>query len=154
MTGDSDGTATAVPDDRVPCLGSRSRKTRERAPQRIGWADRPCRSCARNVGRQAGLAGTGAVAADMETAAVAQAARSRGVPWIAVRAIADACEYGPPAGQYRCCGCESGRVQAGRLLAALARQPSELVQLPPLARGFGAALDALNGRRRNTGRNA
>ncbi len=89
-----------------------------------------------------GLTHTGAIAADMETMAVATVAQSKGVPWIAVRAVADPFDAALPAGVLSAVD-GSGRVRAGRLLAALARHPSELLALPALARGFDAALRTL-----------
>jgi adenosylhomocysteine nucleosidase len=89
-----------------------------------------------------GLTHTGAIAADMETLAVATVAQSRGVPWIAVRAVTDPADAALPAGVLRAVD-GSGRVHGGRLLVALARHPSELLALPALARGFDAALRTL-----------
>jgi adenosylhomocysteine nucleosidase len=89
------------------------------------------------------LAGTGAVAADMETAAVARAARSARVPWIAIRAIVDDASFALPPGVVGAIDA-FGRPRIGRLVAALARQPAELWQLPRLARLYRAALAALN----------
>jgi len=90
-----------------------------------------------------GLTHTGAVAADMETMAVATVAEAKRVPWIALRAIADSLDVALPAGVLNAVDA-TGRVHAGRLLMALARHPSELLALPAVARGFEAALRALN----------
>ena len=88
------------------------------------------------------LTHTGAIAVDMETMAVATVAQPRGVPWIAVRAVADPFDVALPAGVLSAVD-GSGRVHGGRLLVALARHPSEVLALPALARGFDAALRAL-----------
>jgi adenosylhomocysteine nucleosidase len=89
------------------------------------------------------LAGsTGAVAADMETAAVAQVADDAGVPWIAIRAVSDATDAGLPESVARAID-EAGRVRLGRLAAGLLRRPGDLKQLPRLASGFAAALRTL-----------
>jgi adenosylhomocysteine nucleosidase len=89
------------------------------------------------------LAATGAVAADMETAAVAHAARSARIPWIAVRAIVDDASLALPPGVIGAIDA-FGRPHIGRLVAALARRPTEILQLPRLARHFRLALGALN----------
>jgi adenosylhomocysteine nucleosidase len=143
VTGDANGTATAVPTTSVSQrwaerVVARLRPRAPVSPGPIAHADRILET----KEAKRGLARTGAVAADMETRGVATVAESRGVPWIAVRAIADASDTALPAGILGAVD-ESGRVQPGRLLAALARHPSQLVMLPPLARGFGAALRAL-----------
>lgn len=143
VTGDTNGTATAVPTTSV------SQRWAERVVARlhartlvstgpIAHADRILAT--KDAKRD--LARTGAVAADMETRGIATVAESKGVPWIAVRAIADASNVALPAAVFSAVD-ESGRVLPGRLLAALVRHPSQLVMLPPLARGFGAALRAL-----------
>jgi adenosylhomocysteine nucleosidase len=88
------------------------------------------------------LARTGAVAADMETGAVARIARKAKVPWIAVRAIADGADTAVPTGILSALD-STGRVLPGRFVGALARHPGELLELPALARGFRAALRAL-----------
>jgi adenosylhomocysteine nucleosidase len=92
------------------------------------------------------LALTGAIAADMETAAVAEAAQSAGVPWIAVRAVADTADVAlPPAVLGAVDG--SGHLRPGRFMAALLSHPDELLRLPAVARGFRAALRSLRGAR-------
>lgn len=88
------------------------------------------------------LAVTGAVAADMETAAVAHAARAARIPWIAVRAIVDDASFALPHGVVGAIDV-FGRPRIGAFVAALVSRPSELVQLPRLARHFRAALRAL-----------
>jgi len=88
------------------------------------------------------LSASGGVAADMETAAVARAAVAAGVPWIAMRAIADTARDAVPASVLRAID-ERGRVRMGRLALALARHPEEVLLLPALARGYRAALRTL-----------
>jgi adenosylhomocysteine nucleosidase len=96
----------------------------------------------RTVAAKRALARTGAAAADMETAAVARTAQAAGIPWIAMRAISDtASDALPPAVVQAIDG--TGRVRPGRLAAALMRHPTEILQLPALARGYSAALRAL-----------
>jgi adenosylhomocysteine nucleosidase len=88
------------------------------------------------------LAALGAVAADMESSAVAEAARRAGVPWVAVRAIADDATTTVP-GSVSASIDAQGRVRLGRLVAALVRQPADVVALPALASGFRRATETL-----------
>jgi adenosylhomocysteine nucleosidase len=92
--------------------------------------------------KRALAAATGAIVADMETAAVAEAARAAGVPWLAVRAVADTVDVGLPASVVSAIDGQ-GRVRYGRLGAALMRRPADVAALPRVARGFNAALRAL-----------
>ncbi len=85
---------------------------------------------------------TGAIAADMETAAVAKVADHAGIPWIAVRAISDAADAGLPLSVARAID-PAGRVRLGRLAVGLFKQPADLVKLPALASGYNAALRTL-----------
>jgi adenosylhomocysteine nucleosidase len=82
------------------------------------------------------------VAADMESAAVADAAERAGVPWIAVRAVADAVDTTVSQSVSAAIDA-SGRVGMLRLAGALVRNPRDIMSLPPLARAFEAALAAL-----------
>jgi len=84
---------------------------------------------------------TGAVAVDMESSAVAQTARTHGLPFIAVRAIVDtAKDVVPPAVS---AASETGQVRIGRLLVGLLRSPSDLVPLLRLATRYRAATGSL-----------
>jgi adenosylhomocysteine nucleosidase len=85
---------------------------------------------------------TGAVIADMETDAVRQAADAAGVPWLAVRAVADAVDVGVPVSVLQAID-PQGRVSYGRLGAALLGRPGDVAALPRVARGFSAALRSL-----------
>lgn len=88
------------------------------------------------------LARTGALGADMESAAIAQVAQSAGIPWIAVRAIVDPANVVLPPNVLLAVDIV-GRVRPTRLLASLVQHPRECLQLPALARGFRAALGSL-----------
>jgi adenosylhomocysteine nucleosidase len=85
---------------------------------------------------------TGAVIADMETDAVRQVADAAGVPWLAVRAVADAVDVGVPVSVLQAIDGQ-GRVSYGRLGAALLGRPRDVAALPGVARGFSAALRSL-----------
>jgi adenosylhomocysteine nucleosidase len=88
------------------------------------------------------LAQWGAMAADMESAAVAASARCAGVPWLAVRAVADAADVTLPSAIVHAMDGQ-GRVRVTRLAAALLRRPRDVAAIPPLAHGFYAALGTL-----------
>jgi adenosylhomocysteine nucleosidase len=107
-----------------------------RAP--IAHADRLLRTPA----DKRALARTGAAAADMETASVAQAANVAGIPWLAIRAISDTAEVALPTAVMGAVD-QHGRVQPTRLIGALLRHPAELLRLPRLAREFRSALRTL-----------
>ena len=85
---------------------------------------------------------SGALAADMESAAVAEAADRAGVPVLVVRAVSDGANTGIP-------GCAlaaidaRGDVDVSGLALALARAPRELPALVRLATGFRAACTRL-----------
>lgn len=84
----------------------------------------------------------GAAAVDMESAAVAEVARSAGVPFLAIRAILDAAHEVLPSCATRALG-ENGGVALARLGAALAARPSELVPLFGTAKSLRRAQAAL-----------
>jgi adenosylhomocysteine nucleosidase len=84
---------------------------------------------------------TGAVAVDMESAAVAEVAADRGLPFIAVRVIVDsAADSLPPC---VIAASRAGGVQIGRLLAGLVAAPSDLAALIRLAHRYRAAMRSL-----------
>lgn len=94
------------------------------------------------TGRSALRRASGAVAVDMETAAVASVAAEQGLPWCAVRAIAD------PAGSRLPVAVQFavdpwGAPQWPRFLAELALRPVDLLALARLFRYFRAATEAL-----------
>lgn len=92
--------------------------------------------------KQVLLRRTGAVAADMESAAIAVAAREAGVPFLAVRAVADPAHGHVPSCVGRALDRE-GRVHIARLLACVLVTPSQGMYLFCLARWFRAARHAL-----------
>jgi adenosylhomocysteine nucleosidase len=85
---------------------------------------------------------TGAAAVDMESLSVAQAAATRRLPFIAVRAIVDtAADVLPRA--VTAAADSAGRLRLWRLLGALALAPADLLTLIRLARCFRAASRSL-----------
>jgi adenosylhomocysteine nucleosidase len=84
----------------------------------------------------------GAIALDMESAAVAAVAREHGVPFLAVRAIADPEDFALPAAVLKATDAR-GIVRRSVLLGHLLLHPSELSSLLRLASHFRAALGAL-----------
>jgi adenosylhomocysteine nucleosidase len=83
-----------------------------------------------------------AIAADMESAAVAKLARQARVPFLAVRAVADDCAMSVPAWLTSCMDAR-GRIELGTFRGLLLRNPRDVNEISSLARGFGAALAAL-----------
>jgi adenosylhomocysteine nucleosidase len=84
---------------------------------------------------------TGAMAVDMESAAVAEVAASYGLPFVAVRVIVDTAQDVLPRAVVSVI--DSGRVHIGRLLTALAISPSDFYQLVKLSSRYRAARRSL-----------
>jgi len=84
---------------------------------------------------------TGAVAVDMESSAVAEAARTHGLPFIAVRAIVDAAAEEVPRAVSG--ASQSGQVRIGRLFLGLMCSPVDLIPLLRLAKGYRTAIGSL-----------
>lgn len=79
-----------------------------------------------------------ALAVDMESGAVAEAAVNASLPFMAIRAIADPLEQNIPASVLRAVN-KSGRFSSFRLLVSLARRPADFLVLNLLRRNFSAA---------------
>lgn len=95
---------------------------------------------------------TGAAAVDMESSAVAAAARRAGVPFLAVRVVAD--PLGPPLPTSALAAIDSmGRFRARRFWSALCRHPAEIPSLLRLAKQFRTALRTLSAVSRMAGPN-
>jgi adenosylhomocysteine nucleosidase len=81
---------------------------------------------------------TGAVAVDMESGAVARVAQEAGVPFMAVRAIADSADMAIPQGSLGALD-EFGELSLLRLFKGLIRHPLELFDMIRLGWNFRAA---------------
>ena len=84
---------------------------------------------------------SGALAVDMESAAVAEVAASRRLPFIAIRVIVDTASDALP--RSVAAASQSGQVQIRRLLAGLAVAPGEVTSLIRLARRYRVAMRSL-----------
>jgi len=84
----------------------------------------------------------GAAAADMETHIVAQVAEQAGVPWFAVRIVADPSNRRVPPAALAALGV-AGEVSVSRVLRALARRPGDLPDLLSLALDTAQAMRQL-----------
>ena len=85
---------------------------------------------------------TGAAAVDMESLAVAEVARSRDLPFLAVRVIVDRAGDRVPK-SVTAAADAAGHLRLWRLLGALTLSPTDLVPLIRLAKGYRAAGQAL-----------
>lgn len=94
------------------------------------------------AGKQALYRQTGAVSADMESAAVAMSSARLRVPLMVVRAISDGRSDAVPPGILKTVDA-FGRPDYGRLLAFMARRPAEIRAMLRLAAGFRAACRTL-----------
>jgi adenosylhomocysteine nucleosidase len=107
----------------------------------LAGVDRPVVSAA---GKRELRERTGAAAVDMESHVVAEAAARRGVPFIALRAIADPAGRAiPPAALAGLA--PDGRTRPLAVLARLALRPWQIPELMRLAADSAAALKALRG---------
>jgi len=86
---------------------------------------------------------TGAVALDLESGAVADAARFRRLPWAMVRAICDPAGRDLPEAALIGFDPYAGRVAPLRLFRSILRRPAQIAALMRLARDAGAAQRAL-----------
>lgn len=88
---------------------------------------------------------TGCAGVDLESGAVAEVARDRGVPFAVLRAICDPGKRGLPPAALAALD-PAGSIAIGRVLAALARHPGQIFALLALAREAAAARQALAAR--------
>ncbi len=96
------------------------------------------RMLASSADKHAAHGATGAVAVDMESAAIAAAAGRHGLPFIAVRAVLDEAEHTVPSAILAAID-ESGTVTLRRLVLALLARRREIATLIPLARAARAS---------------
>jgi len=81
---------------------------------------------------------TGAIAVDMESGAVAKVAQEAGVPFMAVRAIADSADMAIPPSPLEAVD-EFGELSLPILLSGLIKHPTELIDMIRLGWNFRAA---------------
>lgn len=91
--------------------------------------------------KSAAFHNTGAVAVDMESAAVAEVAARRNLPFIAVRVIVDTAADTLPRAVVA--ASQAGRVKIGKLMAGLIVAPSEIAALIRLAQRYRVAMRCL-----------
>jgi hypothetical protein len=94
--------------------------------------------------KSAQRAKTGALVVDMESGAVAVAAAEAGLPFVALRVVADPADAAVPAWIMPALD-EKGEPRMGAFLAALARHPLDLFRLIALAFHSRKALARLGG---------
>jgi len=87
---------------------------------------------------------TGAVAVDMESGGIAQAAETAGVPFLVVRVVADPATRRLPPSAFAGLG-PDGRQRPFAVLAALTRRPWDIAELVRLGRDSSVALRRLRG---------
>ena len=95
--------------------------------------ERPAVAAGEKAALALSLDGAGPAAADMESAAWAHAAASRGIPYLVVRAISDRAEEGLPAYLARCLG-EDGGIRRSSVAAHALLQPGTIPALLALRR--------------------
>jgi adenosylhomocysteine nucleosidase len=78
---------------------------------------------------------SGAIAADLESAAIGGVAREAGKPWIVVRVVSDAADTGVPSSVVEAID-QHGALSWTRLVGALLRKPTDIAAFPALARGM------------------
>jgi adenosylhomocysteine nucleosidase len=105
----------------------------------VAGVDRPLQSPAE---KHALCAATGAVAADMESHIAARLAAEHGLPFAALRVIADPATRAVPAAALAGMG-KDGRVEVWAIMASLARDPSQLPAMISLGADTRRAMSEL-----------
>ena len=97
----------------------------------------------RTASEKRALGASGAIAADMESAAVASVAAAAGIPWIALRVLVDTVDVIVP--QAVAAAIDSnGRFEMTRFVRALVFRPLDLAALPSLASAYRRAMQIRN----------
>lgn len=85
---------------------------------------------------------TGAIAVDMESIAVAQAAATGGIPFACIRAVSDDSDRTIPAEAIKGVD-ETGKSQLGPIMKAILKRPALILELIPMGMDYSKALKAL-----------
>jgi adenosylhomocysteine nucleosidase len=96
----------------------------------------------RTAAEKRALGASGAVAADMESAAIAAVAATAGIPWIALRVLVDSVDVIVPRAVTAAID-SSGRFEMARFVGALIRHPMDVMSLPSLASAYRRAMRTL-----------
>jgi adenosylhomocysteine nucleosidase len=96
----------------------------------------------RTASEKRALGASGAVAADMESAAVAAVALAAGIPWLALRVLVDTVDVIVPQAVAAAIDARGG-FQMARFFGALIRRPMDLASLPSLASAYRRAMRTL-----------
>jgi adenosylhomocysteine nucleosidase len=96
----------------------------------------------RTAGEKRTLGAAGAIAADMESAAVAAVATAAGIPWLALRVLVDTVDVIVPQAVAAAIDA-NGRFEMARFCRALIRRPMDLASLPSLASAYRRAMRTL-----------
>lgn len=107
-------------------------------PVRRGTIACPSRVLRSAADKGALAASTGAIAADMESAAIARVAREASAPFLVLRVVSDTADMVVPSSVVSAIDGE-GRVSLRRLARGLARRPGDITALGALARGMRLA---------------
>jgi adenosylhomocysteine nucleosidase len=94
------------------------------------------------AGKAAAFVRTGAVAVDMESAAVAQVAAAHGIPFAVIRVIVDTAADELP--QAALAAVHGGTIRVSRLLPAIVKRPGDVAALMRLASRYRAARRSLS----------
>ncbi len=104
--------------------------------------ERPAVAAGEKASLALSLEGRGPAAADMESAAWARAAASRGIPYLVVRAISDRADEDLPAYLARCLG-DDGRIRRSAVVAHALFQPATIPTLIRMKRRMDVCAERL-----------
>ena len=126
----------------VTGIGARRAASGGGATARAGWLATTSRVVATPEAKAALRAATGAVAVDMESAPILEAAAARGCASLVVRAVSDHADEALPEELVRLMGAD-GRLRRGRALALALGHPRLLGRALQLRRSTRRALDSV-----------